>query len=316
MLKRRDFIKASGIAALTIAGRPALAAGGGMFITMRTLNGFWAAGTPPWNVGWEDMIRLAARAGYDGVDLPSSPAMLGDGPDKVRALLSEHNLKVGFMTCPAGMSARDEGAFKTGLQRLDEVCQFAAAIGCPRLVTALMSSSDIPAEEWRKVTLDRAHVMAPILERHQVRVGVENLAPLHFRKQFKYQFLWTVPQIVAFAKDAGPSFGLCLDAWHWHHSGGTVQDIVAAGNSQVVMVHIDDARKQSPEAVRDNQRLLPGEGVINLSGFLKALKQIDYEGPISPEPLSCFPAGTSDDEVAKTDLEATIKVMKKAGLRR
>ena len=84
---------------------------------------------------------------------------------------------------------------------------------------------------------------------------------------------------------------------------------------QIVVVHIEDAKQQPPEDVRDNMRLLPGEGVIDLNGFLKALKKIGYEGQIQPEPLSRFPAGTSADEVAKQCLAATLAVMKKAGLK-
>jgi sugar phosphate isomerase/epimerase len=36
----------------------------------------------------------------------------------------------------------------------------------------------------------------------------------------------------------------------------------------------------------DNQRGLPGEtGVIDIAGFLRALDEIGYEGPVTPEPF-------------------------------
>lgn len=314
LVDRRAFLKtAAGSAALTIPA-PAWAAGQGMFVTMRSLNGFWAAGEPPWNVEWQEFVSVAARAGYGGVDSLSYTSMAKDGPDKVRARLSELKLKVGFLGCPTNPGVADEAAFKASLQRLGEVCEFATAIGCHTLMTVALSSSDIPKEQWRKIVLDRMHAMAPTLEKHRVRVAVENLGPLHFRKRLKYEFLYTVPDIVALCKDGGPSFGLCLDAWHWHHSGGTVRDIIDAGKSQIVAVHLDDARKQGPEQVQDGQRLMPGEGVINLAGFLRALQQIGYEGNVSPEPLGRFPPGTSVDEVAKKTLEASIAVMKKAAI--
>lgn len=315
-LNRRGFLKTTaGAAVIAATGSPALAARGVMPVTMRTLNGFWAAGEPPWNVEWQEFLRVAARAGYAGVDLLPYASMVKDGPEKVRAMLTELKLKVGFLSSPTNPGVADEAAFQTALGRLDEFCQFAAAIGCSRVMTTILSSSDTPKEEWRKVVLGRMRAMSPILERHKIRIAVENLAPLHFRKRLKYEFLYTVPQIVALCKEAGPSWALCLDAWHWHHSGGTVKDILDAGKSQVVVVHIEDAKQQPPEEVLDSQRLMPGEGVINLDGFLKALKQIGFEGYVSPEPLSRFPVGTSADEVAKKMLEATIAVMKKAGIK-
>ena len=315
LANRRDFLKgAAGTAALAVAGSQGFAADGGMLVTMRTLNGFWAAGAPPWTVEWQEFVSVAARAGYGGVDLLPFASMTKDGPEKLRARLTELKLKVGFLSSPVTLGAREEAAFQTSLQRLDEVCQFSVAIGCPRLMTTILSSSDMPKDEWRKIILDRMRAMSAILEKHKIRVAIENLGPLHFRRQLKYEFLYTVPEIVALCKDGGPSWALCLDAWHWHHSGGSVKDIIDAGKSQVIVVHIEDARQQPPEEVRDNQRLLPGEGVINLNGFLGALKQIGYKGYLSPEPLSRFPAGTSADEVAAKTLEATVAVMKKAGI--
>jgi sugar phosphate isomerase/epimerase len=314
LVDRRAFLKAAGgIAALTAPG-DAWAANQGMLVTMRSLNGFWAAGAPPWNVEWQEFVSVAARAGYGGVDSLPYASMAKDGPDKVRARLAELKLKVGFLGCPTNPGVADEAIFRASLQRLGEVCEFATAVGCTRLVTTVLSSSDIPKEEWRKIVLDRMHAMAPTLEKHKVRVAVENLAPLHFRKRLKYEFLYTVPDIVALCKDGGPSFGLCLDAWHWHHSGGTVKDIVAAGKSQIIAVHLDDAKEQRPEQVQDGLRLMPGEGVINLTGFLRGLQQIGYEGNVSPEPLGRFPAGTPVEEVAKKTLEASIAVMKKNGI--
>ncbi len=40
-----------------------------------------------------------------------------------------------------------------------------------------------------------------------------------------------------------------------------------------------------PEEVQDNMRLLPGEGVIDLIGFFKALRQIGYAGGVAPETI-------------------------------
>ena len=103
--------------------------------------------------------------------------------------------------------------------------------------------------------------------------------------QPRMPFIWTLPETVALAKDCGPNMGAVLDVWHWHHSGGTVEDILAAGNDRIVHVHISDAKPAPPEEVRDNQRFMPGEGSIDLVGFLQALKKIGYADGVSPEPL-------------------------------
>jgi len=79
-------------------------------------------------------------------------------------------------------------------------------------------------------------------------------------------------------------------------------------------VHVSDAKAQPPEEVRDNQRVMPGEGVIDLVGFFQALKKIGYDGGVSPEPLGRVPEGMSPEEGAKLALDTTLAVMKKAGV--
>ena len=160
---------------------------------------------------------------------------------------------------------------------------FAAAIGCPRMMTDIMSSSDTPKDELRRTYKARFTDIAHVLARSHCRLGLEFLGPLAIRKRGKYEFIWQMNDMLEFAKECGSNVGLTLDAWHWHHAGGTVDDIVNAGKERIVVVHFDDAARLAPEDVRDNERLLPGEGVINLTGFLKALRQIGYQDSLSIE---------------------------------
>ncbi|HET7220137.1 MAG TPA: TIM barrel protein, partial [Vicinamibacterales bacterium] len=82
----------------------------------------------------------------------------------------------------------------------------------------------------------------------------------------------------------------------------------------IVHVHISDAKPAAPEDVRDNQRHMPGEGIIDLVGFLQALKKIGYEDGISPEPLGRIPADMPAEDGARLGLETTMAVMKRAGM--
>ena len=107
---------------------------------------------------------------------------------------------------------------------------------------------------------------------------------------------------------------MILDVWHWHHSGGTTADITATQASRIVHVHISDAKPMAPEAVRDNMRVMPGEGSIDLVGFLQALKLIGYADGISPEPLGRVPAEMTAEDAAKLGLDTTLAVMRKAGV--
>lgn len=314
---RRSFLQT--ISAFAALGSPSLAAaaGKGMFVTMRTQNGYWKPGTPAGTGGvvpvadWEGLARGAARLGYGGVDLPLAPAMQA-GADKVRAVLSELKLKTGFLGSRVSPFTADETAFQTSLKTFDDICLFARTIGCPRLMLFMMPSTNMTKEEWRKITLDRAKAMSESMDKHRVTMAIEFVGPMHFRKQLRNEFIYKMPETVEFCKEAGANWGVTLDSWHWYHAGGTYEDIVAAGKSRITVVHISDSKPLPAEQVRDSERILPGEGIIPLDRFFEGLKKIGYEGHVSPEPLGRFGAEVTADEAAKITLATTISVMKKA----
>ncbi len=306
-LSRRDFLeRAAYVAALLAVTRPAAAAGG-MYVS---LNSSLIQQKPP--LAWPDFVRLAGKIGYGGVDVNLGAARSA-GVEATRALLAEAKVKPAVTNLPMQFAAPDEAAFQEGLKQLDDNAKFAAAIGLGRMMAVMSPASQTPKDERRKFVKDRIVAVAEVLQRSNIRLGLEFLGPLYFRTRAPYQFIWKLDETVALAEACGPNVGAVLDAWHWHHSGGTTADIIAAGESRIVHVHVSDAKPQPPEEVRDNQRFMPGEGVIDLMGFFQALRKIGYEDGVSPEPIGRVPADMAAEDGARLGLETTLEVMKKAG---
>ncbi len=263
-------------------------------------------------VGWPDFARLAAKVGFRGVDVMLGSAFK-EGPAKTTALLASLHVKPAIVDFPVEFR-KDDQTFRNSLAHLETAAQFAAAIGCPRMMTYIMPSSDTPKEELRRLYKDRFTRCADILARSHVRLGLEFLGPLHLRKQFKYEFIWRMPEMLAFAKECGSNVGLTLDAWHWHHAGGTLDDILQAGKDRIVTVHYDDSPDLPPEKIRDDQRLMPGEGVINLTGFLQTLQKIGYEDALSVEVFGRGLKEMTPEEGARLGLETGRATFVKAGI--
>jgi sugar phosphate isomerase/epimerase len=181
------------------------------------------------------------------------------------------------------------------------------------MITYIMPSSDTPKDELRRIYKQRFTAGAQVLAEHNVRLGLEFLGPLHFRTQFRYEFIWRMNEMLEFAKECGPNVGLLLDSWHWHHAGATTQDIIAAGRERIVHVHFNDAPNLAPEQIRDGKRLLPGEGVINLVGFLQALQTIGYVDALSIEVFGRLKDKTPE-EAARLGLTAGLDVFRRAGI--
>ena len=331
-IDRREFLTraALGVAALSVpAVRSASAAGAstGMFLSL-----------PPWavarKVGWPEQARLAARVGYKGIDWAFGPAKTA-GVQATRALLAELAIVPTIVNLPMqGTLGPDEAAFEAQLPALAEDAAFCRAIGCSRFQFVLGPTTlngQPKAERWTLVQR-RLSAVAAVLTKHELRLGLEFLGPVMFRLPRArpagepldsttpptpppVPFVWTLRETLALAEASGANIGVTLDAWHWYHSGGTVADIRAANVSRIVHVHVSDARAMAPEEVRDDMRLLPGEGVIDLVGFFRALKAIGYQGGVAPEVIGPrIPDDMPPEESARIALEATVAVMKKAGV--
>jgi sugar phosphate isomerase/epimerase len=272
------------------------------------LNGTLVAG----RVAWPEFARLAAKTGYPGTDVNLVEAMK-QGGDATRALLAELKLKPAVVGLPVDFR-KDQDTFEKDLGQLAVAADVAVAIGCPRMSTWVMSSSERPKAEERRILKDRFSRCARILARSNIRLGLEFLGPLHLRQRFPHEFIWRMDEMLAFAKECGDNVGLLLDSWHWHHAGGTLKDIEAAGKHNIVHVQVADAPKLPPEKIVDSERLMPGEGIIDLVGFFRTLKKIGYVDGVSPE---IFGRGLKDmapEDGARLGLSTTTAVMKKAGV--
>jgi sugar phosphate isomerase/epimerase len=327
-VNRREFLGTTALGVVGLAAAsPTSAAAGKMFVSL-----------PPWavarNVAWPEQARLAARVGYGGIDWAFGPARAA-GVEATRALLTELGIAPTITNLPmqAPLDA-DQAAFSAQLPKLAEDAAFCAAIGCHAFQFVLRPTTGgaTKVERW-PVVRDRLASIATVLARHDMRLGLEFLGPLVFRTRPPrprpdapvdpaapppappVPFVWTLPETVKLATESGPNVGVTLDAWHWFHSGGTVADLLATPVSRVVHVHVSDAKPMAPEAVEDNMRWLPGEGIIDLDGFFKALQKIGYAGGVAPETIGPrIPDGMAPEESARLALEATRRVMQKAGL--
>jgi sugar phosphate isomerase/epimerase len=312
-LTRREFLEHAAITSAVLSYARSAAAADTMFVS---LNGSVTRG-----VSGLDKARLAAKVGFGGVDWDFGP-MKTAGVDATRALFAELKIKPTIANLPMARPypfSGEQAGFQQALAQLGDEAAFSSAIGCQKMMVVLPASSSLPKEEQRKIARDRLAAVSEALQKSNVRLGIEFLGVQQFRTQRPdgpptHPFIWNLPEAAALAKDSGPNIGVILDAWHWHHSGSTVDDILAAGKDRIVHIHVSDARAQPPEEVRDNQRLMPGEGVINLVGFFQALKKIGYDGGVSPEPLGRVPQEMSPEEGARLALDTTLTVMKKAGV--
>ncbi len=250
----------------------------------------------------EEFVRTAGRVGYGGADLNiHAAAEMAErkGVEAVRKLFDSAGVRPAAFGLPVDFRASEE-RFQAGLAELPALCELAVALDCPRTCTWIMPGSDeLDYEENMAFHVSRLRPVMDILRDHGVRFGIEFVAPAHVRQGKKYEFIHTIAGALELADRLGEGAGLLLDSFHWFTSGATVDDLLALGRERIVHVHVNDAPDRPLAEQRDNERLLPGEGVIDLRGFLGALKQMGYRDFLSIEVLGPRPKEFEPEQAAR-----------------
>jgi sugar phosphate isomerase/epimerase len=264
-----------------------------------SLNRTLTAGEQP---DWTSFVDLAAGAGYGGVDLDLAPAML-EGAEATRRKLAAAGLAVGGVNLPVDFR-KDEATFEEELAGLDEAARFASEVGATAMCRWLPASTSSPKDELWQLYRERLARCDEVLVKHGLQLGLEFLGPLHLRQAEAYEFVWRFDEALEFARSIGETAGVLLDSWHWQLAGGTLQEIRDAGPA-IVHVQVADVPDLPAEQIRDNERLLPGEGIIDFRGFFASLEAAGYVGAVSPEIFGRGMNKLAPAEGAKLGLEAT-----------
>jgi sugar phosphate isomerase/epimerase len=262
-----------------------------------------------------DTIPLAKAGGFEGVEF--SVAEVADlvdqhGAAAVAAMFSDAGLRPGGW----GLSIKWNGSveeWQAGLAALPRFARAAASIGANRALSGIMpASNDREFKENWDFHVERLKPVAQILADNGCRLGLEFIAPKTLRDRFKHQFIYKPSETLEIAAEMGPNVGLLFDIWHWYTGHGVLADLQSLSNDQVVYVHINDAPAgidvdEQQDLVRD----LPGAtGVLDIAGFMAALRAMNYDGPVVPEPFKASLADLpSDEERVKVVGEAVRKVM-------
>jgi len=259
-----------------------------------------------------EIMPLARAVGFEGID-----AQLGDAPDGLKRLYEEHGMRVGCMGFPVEFR-RDEGTYEEGLATLEAKVRAAAEVGCCRCATYLRPwSEDLTYEENFAQHVARLRPAAEILREYGFRLGLEFVGPKTSRDGHQFAGLHTLDHVLDLAEAIGTgNVGVLLDAWHWYTSHGTPADLKKLTNELIVQVHVNDAPAGiDVDEQIDNVRDLPGAtGVIDIATFLGALRDLDYDGPVTPEPFVAELRQMDRDEAARTIGAAMDTIWDLAGL--
>lgn len=261
-----------------------------------------------------DAVAAAKRGGFEGLDVnigQAADTIEEQGLDAVKALFADNGIRPAVFGLPTDWRG-DEDAWRRDLTDLPRLAAAAQSLGMTRTATWFLPFSDErPYDENRAFYIERFKPISAILADHGISLGLEFVGPKTLRDGHKYEFIYKMEDTLELGAEIGPNMGILLDCYHWYTSHSTVDALKALKPEQVVYVHVNDAPAGVPvDEQLDGVRCLPGEtGVIDIAGFLGALKEIGYDGPVGAEPFKKeLYALPSDEERLKAVSDAMTKI--------
>lgn len=248
----------------------------------------------------EQFIKYASTYGFQSVDLNPLELIQRYGQEKAIHLLKSNGVILGSFDLEVDWRTT-EGQFLEGLKTLVETAEAAVALNCSKCCTYILPSTDQVSAVFTVAATRRLRLCADILGAFGISLGLEFVGSHHLRTQWANPFIWRLDDTVEWIETINArNIGLLIDSYHWHTNGLSTQDILKLKPEQIVHVHINDARDLAIEKLFDNDRLYPGEGVIDLRGFLKSLQAVGYSGVVAQEVLSLASSGDTVELLARS----------------
>jgi sugar phosphate isomerase/epimerase len=258
----------------------------------------------------EAFVRLAARNGFQGVEHSAeywaqwvdrtSLAYVAEYCDEMRCAIVHGAL-------PLPMDAPSK-AFRSELRKLPRIATTLNDLGTRFMCASVAPATPEPyTRAWERY-VRRLRDARKILVNHGLELGLEFTGAKSARAT-GHPFVYDLSGTLELCAAVGEGCGLLLDAYSWHASHGTVDDLLMLNVDQVFHVHISDAFPGPVDKLPDRNRMLPGAGAIDLNGFLGALARIGYAGAVSVKTYSDTLRLAGPDESARLASKAISRVL-------
>jgi sugar phosphate isomerase/epimerase len=228
----------------------------------------------------EQRIEAAITAGFDGITIWRQhwQDALDRGLDAagIRALMRPPGS--GAVMAEALVEwwkdpRRDADAAKEAAQ----LFALASAMGASSVGTVLIDSVPRPLAQLARAFRSTCELAAA----HGLELGLEFLP---------WSAIDTLPSALEVVESAGCANGkLVIDSWHWARSGSSLDGFDRLSPDQVVLIQLNDApATPHPDVLHEtmHERLLPGEGEIDLRALLGALDARGVRCPVAAEVFS------------------------------
>ncbi len=228
-------------------------------------------------------IRVAADAGYRFVELRDAKIeqFLASGGDLDTLRRDATQRGIGILD----VNTLDDATLVTGSEldarvtRCSVLSRWARALGAPFVIAgpSYLPEGGLPRDLIRRRSVEALTRHVAAAAEHDVRIGFE----FHGYARCSIN---TVADAMAVIEEVGdPRLGLVIDAFHFYVGGSTLADIERIDPARLFAIHLADVDHGDRTTLGKANRVLPGDGVLPLPTFVKAVRKTGYVGPFGLE---------------------------------
>ena len=235
-----------------------------------------------WDLSFEQDVALYRSLNLAGIEVCERKLSTDAGQAREQlAMLRESGLEI------TSVQPRVHALFKDAmcpelddpaerLRRYRETIDLIAQCFPGQDIPLVAIGGNAPAYNFR-LAHETARRLYPDLARYAADRGVRIMfEPLHPILMNADTFICSLDEALRLIEDVDePAFGLMLDVWHvWQERdiGPRVREL----GKMIFGVHISDWPRQQPRGLAD--RILPGDGLIDLPALLGAIAATGYQG--------------------------------------
>ncbi|PZU07542.1 bifunctional sugar phosphate isomerase/epimerase/4-hydroxyphenylpyruvate dioxygenase family protein [Sphingomonas sp.] len=225
----------------------------------------------------EDKLRAAASAGFRAIEIFDQDFLASDlTAPEVRALMDELGLACILYQPFRDLEGMPEPQRTRAFHRIEQKFRVMQVLGCDRMLLCTNCSPLASPDEDRIVADLRE--LGDLAARYGITVGYEALA--WARHIFDHRDVWRIVE-----KVDHPNIGILLDSFHSLSRGIPVESLREIRPEKIVFVQLADAPILSMDLLYWSRhfRNLPGQGGLDLTGYVGELLRLGYDGPLSLE---------------------------------
>jgi 2-keto-myo-inositol isomerase len=195
--------------------------------------------------------------------------------DDARALLAEHGLAAPVASFQGGLLTSQGDARRVHWEHFGRRLELCQALSIGTIVVAGDLFGPITPQDLERAQFSLVDAAKQAGQRG-LRVALEFQCGATFGNN-----LQTAAALVA--ETGSPHLGLCFDVFHYFMGPSKEEDLGYLTRENLFHVQLCDTSGVARELATDADRILPGDGDLNLQPILERLRQINYDGCVSVE---------------------------------